>query len=142
MSVEQNKALARRWLDEVWSKGNLTIVDEDFAPEFTFNYADPGVSSDREGYKKTVNAWRTTFANMTFTLDDIVAEGNKVAIRWTGRSTHKGEFMGIAPTGKQTTGTGVSFLRVAGGKVVEEWSEWDMLSLLQQIGAFPPPGSE
>lgn len=139
MSIEQNKAIARRWLDEVWSNGNFAVVDELFAPNFVFNYASPEVPQGPEGYKQTVNMWRTTFTDMNFTLDDIVAEGDKVAVRWTGRSTHKGEFMGIAPTGKQTTSTGVSFLRIVGGKIVEEWSEWDMLSIMQQIGAFPPP---
>jgi len=140
MSVEENKAIARRWNDEVWSKGSLAAIDELLATNFVFHYPAPGVSPDLEGYKQYVTGSRVPFPDFQYTMEDIVAEGDKVAIRWSGRATHKGEFMGIAPTGKQVTMTGISIIRIVDGKIVEEWGEMDMLSMMQQVGVIPPAG--
>ena len=140
MLTEENKAIARRWNEEVWGKGNLAVMDELAATDFVFNPSLPGPEPDLEGYKQTVSWARGAFHDMERTVDDMIAEGDKVAVRWSGRSTHKGEWMGIAPTGKQVTTTGISIMRIEGGKVVEEWTEVDMLGLMQQIGAVPPPG--
>jgi predicted ester cyclase len=76
-----------------------------------------------------------SFAHMNCTAEDIIAEGDKVAIRWSWRGIHKGEYMGIAPTGKQVTMTGISILRIVGGKIVEEWGESDNLGFMEQLGA-------
>ena len=95
---------------------------------------------DSEGYKQAVSGIRVAFHDMERIVDDMIAEGGKVAVRWTGRSTHKGEWMGIAPTGKQVTTTGISIFRIEGGKIAEEWSEADVLGLMQQLRAVPPPG--
>ena len=140
MSIEQNKALARRWSEEVWGKGNLATIDELFATNFVFNYAPPGVSPDRESYQQTVTNMCAPFADIRGTIEDMVAEGDKVVVRWTWRGIHKGEYMGVAPTGKQATITGINILRIVGGKIVEDWTEEDMLGLMQQLGVFPPPG--
>ena len=140
MSIEENKAIARRWLEQIWDKGSLAAMDELLTTNFVFNYAAPGMASDREGYKQTVTMYRTVSPDMHYAVDDIVAEGHKVVVRWTGRGTHKGDLMGIAPTGKQVTITGISILRITGGKIVEEWGEMNMLGALQQLGAFPPKG--
>jgi steroid delta-isomerase-like uncharacterized protein len=135
MSIEENKALARRWNEELWSKGNLAAVNELLATNFVFNYPSPGVAHDREGYKQTVTM--PSFANIQSVIEDMVAEEDKVAVRWTWRGTHKGEYMGVAPTGKQVTITGISILRIVGGKIVEEWGEMDNLGMMQQLGAKP-----
>lgn len=140
MSTEQNKAIARRWSEEIWGKGNLAAIDELFATNFVFNYPTTGAAPDREGYKQTVTEPFAAFADVHSVAEDLVAEGDKVAIRWSWGGTHTGEFMGVAPTGKQVTITGISILRIAGGKIVEEWGEMDNLGLMQQLGAFPPPG--
>ena len=140
MSTEENKAITRRWTDEVWSKGSLAAMNELLATNFVFNWAPPGVASDWEGYKQTVTMEFAAFPNLHFTTEDMVAEGDKVVVRWTGRFTHKGEYMGIAPTGKQVTMTGISILRIVGGKIMEEWTEMDMLGLMQQLSAVPPSG--
>jgi predicted ester cyclase len=139
MSIEENKAIARRWMEEVWSKGNLAAIDELLAADFVFNYAPPGVAPDREGYKRTVTILCAPLPG-PYTIEDMVAEGDKVVIRWAGRLTHKGEFMGIAPTGKEVTITGISIIRIVGGKIVEEWGEMDNLGVMQQLGVFPPLG--
>jgi len=140
MSIEENKALAGRWLDDVWNKVNLAAVDELCTTNFTFSYAAPGVSNDREGYKQTVIMLTSGVSDLKVTLEDMVAEGDKVAVRWKGSSKHTGEFMGMPPTGKQLAITGISIIRIEGGKIVEEWGEMDMMGLMQQLGAFPAPG--
>jgi len=136
MSIEENKAIVRRWNDEVYDKGNLAAIDELFATNFVWHFAPPGVTPDREGYKQeNVTNLRASFADIQCTVEDMVAEGEKVAVRWTWRGTHKGEYMGIAPTGKQATISGIEILRIVGGKIVEEWSESDWLGFMQQLGA-------
>jgi len=139
MSTEENKAIARRWVEEIWDKGSVAAMDELLAANFVFNYAAPGGASDREGYERTVTMYHTVSPDMHYAVDDIVTEGDKVAVRWTGQGTHKGDLMGIAPTGKQVTITGISILRIAGGKIVEEWGEMNLLGALQELGTFPPP---
>ena len=139
MSTEENKALGRRWIEEIWNKGNLGVLDELATADFVFHWAPPGVASNLEGYKQVVTMFRSAFQDMQVTVDDIVAEGDKVAVRWTGHSTHKGEFMGIPPTGKQVTTTGITISRTVGGKAVEEWNEMDMMGMMMQLGVVPPP---
>ena len=137
MSLDENKALARRWMEEIWHKGNLRLVDEFLATDFVFNYAPPGVAPDREAYKQAMNMYRNACPDMYYDIKDMVAEGDKVVVRWVGRGTQKGEIMGVVPTGKEVTVTGISILHIVGGKIAEEWTEMDMLGTLQQLGAFP-----
>jgi len=140
MSIEGNKVLARRWNEEIWGKGSLAAIDELLAVDFVFNYPAPGAAPDREGYKQSITVWSAPFADIQSTIKDMVAEGDRVAVRWTWRGNHKGEYMGAAPTGKQVAITGISILRIVGGKIVEEWTEMDNLGGMQQLGVFPPPG--
>ena len=139
MSVEQNKSLARRWLEEVWGKGDMATVDELAGPDFVWHWAPPGLASDLEGYKRFMRMDFEAFDDVSSVADDVVAEGDKVVGRWTWSGTHKGEFMGVAPTGKRVTLTGICINRIADGKIVEEWGEMDMLGMMQQLGAVPPP---
>jgi predicted ester cyclase len=136
MSTEENKAIARRWNDEIYDKRSLAAIDELFATNFVWHYAPPGVAPDREGYKQeNVTNLGASFGDVHCTIEDMVAEGDKVAVRWSWRGTHKGEYMGIAPTGKEMTITGISILRIVGSKIVEEWGEADNLGFMQQLGA-------
>lgn len=139
MSVEQNKAVARRWGDEIWAKGNLAAIDEIFATDFVLKFALPGELPGREGQKQMVSMWLAAFPDIQWTTEDMFAEGDKVAFGWSGRGTHKGEYMGIPPTGKQVTFRGISILRIEGSKIVEMWSETNMLGVMQQLGVVPPP---
>lgn len=139
MSVKENKDIARRWNDEIWSKGNLAVIDELLATDFVFNYPTVGAVPDREGYKKTISEMFGPLEDVHSTIKDMVAEGDKIAVRWTWRGTHnKGEYMGITPTGKQMTITGISILRIISGKIVEEWGEMDNLGFMKQFGLLPP----
>jgi steroid delta-isomerase-like uncharacterized protein len=139
MSVEENKDLSRRWLEGIWGKGNLATVDELAGAGFVWHWAPVGVAGDREGYKQFVRMNFAAVSDVSSVTEDIVAEGDKVASRWTWRATHKGEFMGVPPTGKQMTLTGMCINRIVDGKIVEEWGEMDMLGVMQQLGAAPPP---
>ncbi|MFQ5864509.1 MAG: ester cyclase [bacterium] len=140
MSTEENKAAVRRLIDEAWNKGNLAAIDEILDPDYVLHIAAPGARSDREGYKQAVSMYRTAFPDFHFTIEDMVAEDDKVVIRCTMGGIHKGEFMGNAPTGKELTQTAIAIRRFEGGKIVEEWVESDMLGLMQQMGVVPSPG--
>ena len=142
MSTEENKALARRWGEEIWGKGNLALIDEILASNFVFNYPLPGVASDLEGYKQTVNMMRTPFSDVETNPEEMVAEEDKVVVRWKWGGTHKGEFMGIPPTGKKVMITGISILRFEGGKIAEEWGEMDNMGMMQQLGVVPTQEQE
>ena len=137
MSVEENKAIFRRIVEEGFNKGNLAIVDELVATNHV-NHTD-NVHGPEE-YKQFITMYRTAFPDLHMTIEDQIAEGDKVVNRWTSRGTHKGDLMGIPPTGKQTTVTGMYVARIIGGKIVEEWGNLDALGMMQQIGVVPPPG--
>ena len=138
MSVEENKAIVRRFYEEIWNKGDLATADELIASNVVDHDQNPEfVARGTEGFKRVVTLVRTTFPDIFFTVEDKVADGNKVVVRWTMRGTHKGEHMGIPATGKLVTGAGMHFFRVAGGKIVEIWVIRDELGMKQQLGDVP-----
>ena len=137
MSVKENKALVRRLFNEIWNKVNPAIVDELCTTNFTFNYAASGVSNDREGYKQTAIMWTSGISDLEVTLEDMVAEGDKVAVRWNVSCNHTGEFMRVPPTGKRVAMVGISIFRIEGDKIIEEWGEMDTMGLMQQLGTIP-----
>lgn len=132
MSPEENKAIVSHWSEELW-KGNQAIYDKCIAPNCLFH----GIG-DQEDHKKFINGLRTAFPDVSLTLEDQLAEGEEVVTRWTMRGTHQGELWGTAPTGKPVTVTGITIQRLAEGKIVEEWTEADLLGQ-QQIGAIRAP---
>ena len=137
MSTEQNKGVARRLVDEVWQNRSEAAIDELLADDFVFAYPSPGASSDRESYKRAILEPATSFPDVQFTMEDMVAEGDKVAVHWTGTATHKREFFGFAPTGKRVTLGGISIIQIVGGRIIREVGDINTLDLLRQIGAFP-----
>ncbi len=139
MSTEQHKAMDRRVYEEVWNGGNLAVIDELVAANYVDHDQEPtGALEGLEGLKQSVTMYRTAFPDVHFTVEDQIAEGDRVVTRWTARGTHQDAFMGIPPTGKQAMVTGISITRVASGKVVEGWTNFDALGLLHQLGAVPP----
>jgi steroid delta-isomerase-like uncharacterized protein len=136
MSTEENKAIAHRWNDEIYNKGNLAAIDELFSTDFVWDTPFAGMAPDREGYRQSIISM-AAFSDVHCAADDMVAEGDKVVVRWKWSGKHTGEYMGMSPTGKQLTMTGISILRIAGGKVVEECDEQDNLGFMQQLGALP-----
>jgi steroid delta-isomerase-like uncharacterized protein len=139
MSIEQYKAMDRRFYEEVWSGGNLDVLDELMAANFD-DHDEPNPAETLEGLehaKHTITMYRSAFPDVHFTVEDQIAEGDMVVTRWTARGTHTGAFMGIPPTGKQAAVTGMSMTRVASGKFVEGWTIFDELGLLQQLSVIP-----
>ncbi len=139
MSVQQNKAVVRRGLLDMWSTGNLSILEELIAPTYVMHDV-AGDFNGVEAYHQFFTLYRNAFPDLHFTVDDQVGEGDFVATRWSSFGTHRGELMGIAPTGKEITCMGVTLTRFENGKAVEEWNYWDALGLLQQLGAVPARG--
>jgi predicted ester cyclase len=139
MSTEENKAKVRRNIEEAFNKGNLAVADEIIAANYVLHA--PGQEfKGPEGFKQYGTMMRTGFPDFHMTIEDMVADGDNVACRFTVRGTHKGDLMGIAPTGKQVTITGIVISRFAGGKEVEAWASPDMLAMMQQLGVVPPMG--
>jgi steroid delta-isomerase-like uncharacterized protein len=138
MSTEDNKAVFRRWC-EVISQNRLDRVEEIIAPDEVDHTVPPGVPSGLEGVKQIFTTFHSAFPDLRIQIEDLIAEGDKVVARVTARGTHQGEFMGIAPTGKPVSFNAIDVVRIAGGKIVERWSQADLLGLLQQLGAIPAP---
>ncbi len=139
MSTEDNKAIVRRGLETVWHQKKVTSAEDHLAPDFVNH--DPAMTlQGLEQYKPFVTGYLSAFPDLHFTIEDQIAEGDKVVTRWTARGTHQGPFMGMPPTGKQGTVTGITIDRFANGKIVESWYNFDALGLLQQLGVIPAPG--
>jgi len=140
MSLEESKALVRREYEQGVNKKNFDVRDGALASNYLGHF--PGLPPIQgiEAFRQFTSSFFTAFPDLKTTIEDLIAEGDKVAVRQTWRGTHTGSFLGIAPTGKQVTFTSTEFYRVAGDKLAEEWVELDMLGLLQQIGAIPPLG--
>lgn len=136
MSIQQNKALAQRFYDEVANKGHVDLIDELFADDFVEHEAFPGLSEGREGVKQFFSMIRNAFEGFRMEIQDIIAEGDKVVSRITMSGTHRGEFMDIAGTGKTISVAAIDVLRFADGKVVEHWGVTDGLSMMEQLGAL------
>ena len=140
MSAEENKALVRRFVDEVQSAGNTDAIDEICSPEFVNHSAPPGVPSNCEGVKQLTAMFRQAFPDSYFTVEDMMAEGDKVATRKTFHGTHQDEFMGIPPTGRRVNMGLIDIVRIVDGRVVEHWSMGDNLGMMQQLGGTAQQG--
>jgi steroid delta-isomerase-like uncharacterized protein len=132
MSIEKNKAIARRYQDEVWGKGDLDLIDELLAVDFVDHSLPVGMDPSFAGAKRAVKGAHDAFPDGHWTVEDLIAEGDKVVIRWKMQATHEHEFRGIAPGGKSVTVTGITILRIVNGKIVERWVNWDPLALRQR----------
>jgi steroid delta-isomerase-like uncharacterized protein len=140
---EENKAVARLFWEEGWKQGNQTVFDQICAADF-INH-DPVVPqvTGLDSYKQHVALYAAAFpAEGGVEIEDMLAQGDKLAVRWTWRVIHEGEYMGISPTGNQLTMTGITFHRFSEGKVAENWHQYDALGFLQQLGVVPPMGRE
>lgn len=141
MSIEQNKVIVRQLIEEVFNQGKMSRVDELFAPDFVeHEELPPGMPSGREAPKQMTTMLRSAFPDFKATIDDLIAEGDKVVIHMTWSGTQKGEFMGIPPTGKSISVGVFDILRIAGGKIVEHWGLMDRMAMMQQLGVIPAPG--
>jgi len=137
----KNKAIVRQFWQEGWKQGNQVVFDEICAADLVNH--DPSLPEvvDLEAYKQHVALHAAAFpADDGVEIEDVIAEGDKVTVRWTWRVAHQGEYMGIPPTGNQVTMTGITIHRLADGKVAENWHNYDALGFMQQLGVIPPLG--
>ena len=135
--MQDVKEIARRAIEDPW-RGKLDdvleLVDDNYVGHA------PGMPEPirgKQGLREFFNAYLTAFPDGGITVDEIIAEGDRVSSRWTARGTHTGDLMGMPPSGRQATVTGITFSRIVDGKLREDWITWDSLSLMQQLGAVP-----
>ncbi len=139
MEIEENKRLARRAFEDLWNQGKLdTVTDLYDANQVSYGLG-MDVPAGAEGIKQFISIYRTAYPDTHFTIEDQIAEDDKVVTRWTAVGSHQGELMGIPPTGRRVTVTGITINRIVGGKIMETWNNYDALGQLQQLGVVPPP---
>ena len=139
MSTEVNKAIVMQLYEEIFNKGNLDLADKLIVPN-AVNHdpaVPPGMPGGAAGLKAAVTMLRSAFPDDHHTIEDLIAEGDKVVVRLTHSGTHQGSFFGLAPTGKHISQTSIHIFRFANGKLVEAWANRDDLGLMQQLGAIP-----
>lgn len=140
ISPEANRALANRIWEEIWHQGNLSLIDELFAADFVRHDPNGQELRGREQTRQFMSSFRAAFPDLRYDIEDQIAESDKVVTRYRFRGTNEGPFQGNPPTGKQASYTGIQIQRFEGGKLVEQWTEFDLLSFLQQLGVLPAPG--
>jgi steroid delta-isomerase-like uncharacterized protein len=141
MSTEQNKALVRQLVEEGINQGNISVIDELLIPDFVeHEELPPGIPPGREGPKVLFTMLRSAFPDLKATIEHLIAEGDEVVLHMTWTGTHKGEFMGIPPTGKSISINVIDILGIAEGKFVEHWGVMDSMAMMQQLGVVPAPG--
>ena len=137
MSAEENKALARRVIEEMFNKGNRDVAVAPLPPyDVAHDRAVPADIHGPEGFKQYVGGYRSAFSDLHIEIEEQIAEGDLVATRWTGTGTHDGELSGIAPTGKRVTLPGMEIVRISGGKLVEGWEGYDSMNMMRQLGVM------
>jgi steroid delta-isomerase-like uncharacterized protein len=138
MSTEKNKRISWRLQEEVFGQGKLEVVDELLAPDYVSHApGDPELSRGPEDIKEVVRAYHSAFPDINFAVEKQVAEGDMLVTWWIARGTHRGEFMGVPPSGRRIEVSGMSMDRISGGRIVENWNNWEALEMMSQIGAIP-----
>ncbi len=137
MSLDENKAIALRYFQEVWGQGDFALEDQLLAPDYVDHQPAPGFPPDRTGHHRFLMHFRAAFPDVRYTMEDLIAEGDRVMDRWTVHATHLGDFLGIPPTGKAITFWGIDILRIVNGRIKEIWHLEDQVSVLQQLGVLP-----
>lgn len=140
MSAEKNKAAVRRWVEQGFNQHNLDEFDVYFSPDLVNHELAPNMPQGLEGTKLLASTFFAAYPDIQVTVEDLLAEGDQVVLRWSARGTHTGELMGIPPTGKEVTITGIAIDRFEDGQSVEHWEIFDQLGMMQQLGVVPEPG--
>lgn len=139
MSIQQNKTTARRYREELWH-GRLEVADEIFDDDCSLEVLDPvtpHVGRGPQAARELVTLYRTGFPDARFAVEEVIAEADRVALRWSAEATHTGEVLGVPATGTSITASGTDLFRIRDGKIVEHRVHWDTMGLLVQIGALP-----
>jgi steroid delta-isomerase-like uncharacterized protein len=141
MSVEDNKAIIRAYVEMVWNRKQVDRAEEVVASDFIDHAPLPGQAPGLEGAKRKWAMYLTAIPDLRVTTEDLVAEGDKVAVRRSYEGTHQGELLGIPATDKQLQVGSISIFRLVDGKIAENWEQLDRLALLQQLGVIPAPSA-
>jgi steroid delta-isomerase-like uncharacterized protein len=136
VTAESNKRIMERFTSEFLPTGNVALADEFLSPDIVMHFGGQE-QHGRDAYLAVVAANRDAFPDLVWTVDDIVADGETVAVRYTMTGTHRGNFAGVASTNRPVVAQSMAFYRLADGKIVEERAQLDMLGVLQQLGALP-----
>ncbi len=138
MTIEITE-LVRRDPEELWTEGDLDVIEEIYAEEFVLHDpAAPDEPRDRDDYRDYVETYREAFPDVEYEVEDVIADGETATLRYTARGTHDGEFLGLEPTGDRVSISGMEMYRVEDGKITEMWTSYDALGLFQQLGVVPP----
>jgi steroid delta-isomerase-like uncharacterized protein len=133
-----NKEIARRFMEECWNQGQLDSISELVSDNCSFHDpVFPNLEAGAENIKRHISMCRSGFPDLKFTIEDTIAERNEVVLHWMARGTHKGQFLGMAPTDKTASVCGTSIFRIDDGKIVEQWADWNLMSLMEQLGMAP-----
>ena len=144
MSLEENKAVARRFREDLWNTGDLDLVGRLFDRDCVVHARVPFTTDFTRGpdaVGQLVLFYRMAFSGVRMTIEEIVAEGDLVVTRWSGRGLHTGDLLGLPPTGRETFTTGMDMLRIRDGKIAEGWVSWDVLALIEQLAAPAIPAA-
>jgi steroid delta-isomerase-like uncharacterized protein len=138
METEKNQVVVHRYIDEFWSEGKVELAEELISPAYTrTDPSTPWVTGDREGVKQVMLSLRSAFPDLHFDTQELIPTGDKVIVRWTATGTHQGELLGIAPSGMSVSIMGTSIYRLSGGQMVDEYTIWDSMGMMQQLGVIP-----
>jgi steroid delta-isomerase-like uncharacterized protein len=138
--ADANKALVRRMEDEIFNKRRLDAVDEFIAPEYVLRTAAEGIANGRDAVRESIAAYLNAFPDLHISIDELVAEGDRVVGCFTFTGTHGGNLLGLPPTGRRIAARQIAIYRISDGQVIEEWEVSDQLGLMQQLGAIEAPG--
>jgi steroid delta-isomerase-like uncharacterized protein len=136
--TQANSAIAHRWFKELWTEGDINVIDELAAPDaIGHGQIEQDGQINMEQFRALFRSVRNAFPDIQFTIEQTVAEADMVVVRWRAVGTHQGDFLGAAPTGRRVEFTGMSMTKMGDGKIIRGWDNWDQLALLTQIGAMP-----
>jgi steroid delta-isomerase-like uncharacterized protein len=141
IEVEAQKALVRRFIDDVFLKGDFAAVDDLMTDDFVSHTSGPGASG-KDGMKQAITRVSAGLSDASMKIEDMIAEDDRVAVRLTGHAVQSGEFMGMPPSGKAYTIGEIHIFRVRDGKVAEHWHQADFLGMMRQLGALPEVGGK
>lgn len=139
MSADANKAIVARVWEDLYSQGQVSVVDEIMAEDYLNHDLLPGEEPSAEGVRQYVVTLRSAFPDLKFVVERMVAKDDFVVTRWLATGTHQGDFLAIPATGARMSATGMTMHRLENGRIVEGWTNWDALALLTQLGVLPPP---
>ena len=134
--ASSTEAVVRRWSEDLWN-GQLELIEEVFAPQVVDHSPLPGQAPGSDGQRQVIQLFRSAFPDLSVIAHDVIVAGPTAAVRWSASGTHRGEVLGVAPTGRHVTMQGIDIVRLDGGRIIERWGEFDALGLLTQLGAVP-----